>query len=152
LHRQTPFELAVTSFDGGQSIKPYCQGETARFVSFQSTADLMGNGSSGSEIFLFDNQPPRNTRQITNCAFGESENPTNVSDGHVVVFDSTSDLASPPSQRCKAPLPTRQIFRATNQQGSLFFEQLTSGNVDCSNPQISTDGFRIVFQCTGDLR
>ncbi|MGH7894890.1 MAG: hypothetical protein ACREQL_09485, partial [Candidatus Binatia bacterium] len=52
LHRQTPFMLALTQLDGGQSFAPFAQGESARWIAFHSLADLMGNGSSGSEIFL----------------------------------------------------------------------------------------------------
>jgi Tol biopolymer transport system component len=153
LHRQTPFLLAITKLPGGNSAAPFAQGEAARFVAFHSFSDLLGNGSGGGEIFLFDNEPPRSTSQITNCAFGSSTNASTVSNGKLVLFDSTSDLAKPASQRCKAELPHRQIFRATIKQGQVGFEQLTNNLTgDCTKPRVSTDGFRTVFECTGDLR
>jgi len=154
LHRQTPFEMYVTKLAGGNSSNPFCQGEAARFISFQSTSDLLGNGSAGSEIFLFDNEPPRSTSQVTNCAFGDSMNSSTVSNGKIVFFDSTSDLAKPASQKCKAPLPRRQIFRATIKQAGVYsFEQVTDNlSGDCTHPRVSADGFRTVFECTGDLR
>ncbi len=153
LHRQTPYELRIDKLPNGQSAAPFSQGESARFIAFHSASDLLGNGSGGGEIFLFDNQPPRSTSQITNCALGASANASTVANGKTILFDSTSDLAKPASQKCKAVLPRRQIFRATIKQATVGFEQLTDNLTgDCTKPRVSADGFKTVFECTGDLR
>ena len=72
LHRQTPFEepIPFPAIQGAQSFRPSCQGQAARWITFDSTSDLMHNGSSGGEIFLWDNDPagPRHLVQVTNCA------------------------------------------------------------------------------------
>src|SRR5262249_18356673 len=85
LHRQTPFKEVLsckssanplaTCLPDTDASHPYQQGSIARWVPFESTTDIMGNGSSGSEIFLFDNNPPRVLYQVTNYPTGESHNP-----------------------------------------------------------------------------
>lgn len=165
-HRQTPFLLEIPfgansedpSFppqaQGIQAFRPFSQGESARWISYDSTSDLLGNGSSGSEIFIFDNQPPRSNGQVTNCALGESTNPANTSNGKTIVFESTSNIASPPSTRCTQLLPARRIFRAQLDKGRWSYDELTGGlgPADCSEPVITPEGFRVTFQCAGDLR
>ncbi len=153
LHRETPFMLAIPGMaaSGTQSEAPFVQGEAARWVAFHSSSDLLGTGSSGREIFLFDNAPPRSLSQITNCAVGESGNPSTVANGKTIVFDSTSDLAAPLSRRCRSELPRRQVFRAVRRQTGIEFTQLTNTNADCRRPRISMDGHKIAFECTGDL-
>jgi hypothetical protein len=92
-HRTTPFLMEIpfqtSSTDpsvppqalGIQEFRPFSQGESARWISFDSTSDLMGNGSSGSEIFIFDNELPRSLSQVTQCAVGENTNPANTANG-----------------------------------------------------------------------
>ncbi len=44
-------------------------------------------------------------------------------------------------------------MRATIKQGQIGYEQLTNDlNGDCTSPRVSADGFKIVFECTGDMR
>ena len=157
LHRQTPFiePIPFPAIDGVQSFRPFCQGEAARWIAFDSTSDLLHNGSGGGEVFVWDNDPagPRHLVQVTNCATGSSQDASTVADGKVVVFDTTSDLNKPKAQQCIAPLAHRQIMRATIKQGQIGYEQLTNDlNGDCTNPRVSADGFKIVFECTGDMR
>ena len=159
LHRQTPFEepIPFPAIQGAQSFRPFCQGEAARWQTFDSTTDLMHNGSSGSEIFLWDNDPagPRHLVQVTNCALGDSRNPADDATGATIVFESTSNLADPPSTRCTQMLPTRRIFRAQQENGAFVYDELTDGlnpAADCSNAVITAEGFRVAFQCVGDLR
>jgi hypothetical protein len=102
LHRETPFELTLSCRSSADPVGTCVRTRTrpirsprapvARWIAFESTTDIMGNGSSGSEIFLFDNNPPRSLKQITNVPTGESHNPSSVANGGTVVFDSTSDL------------------------------------------------------------
>ena len=157
LHRQTPFlePIPFPAIDGVQSFRPFCQGEAARWIAFDSTSDLLHNGSGGGEVFVWDNDPagPRHLVQVTNCATGSSQDASTVADGKVVVFDTTSDLNKPRAQQCIAPLAHRQIMRATIKQGQIGYEQLTNDlNGDCTSPRVSADGFKIVFECTGDMR
>src|SRR5262249_5354873 len=159
LHRQTPFlePIPFPALPGAQSFPPFSQGESARWIAFDSTSDLFGNGSSGDEIFLWDNDPagPRHLVQVTNCAVGDSSNPATVSNGKSVVFESTSNLAAPPSTRCTQLLPTHRIFRAQVVKGAFAYDELTAGlnpAADCSNAVVDAKGFKVAFQCTGDLR
>jgi hypothetical protein len=159
LHRQTPFiePIPFPAINGVNSLRPSCQGDAARWIAFDSTSDLLGNGSGGSEIFLWDNDPagPRHLVQVTNCAAGNSANPADDANGKTVIFESTSNLADPPSTRCTQTLPTRRIFRAQQVQGQLAYAELTGGldpAADCSNAVITADGLRVAFQCVGDLR
>jgi hypothetical protein len=159
LHRQTPFlePIPFPAINGVQSFRPFCQGDAARWQTFDSTSDLMHNGSSGDEIFLWDNDPagPRHLAQVTNCAVGDSRNPAADANGKIVVFESTSNLAAPPSTRCTQLLPTHRIFRAQQVKGAFAYDELTAGlnpAADCSNAVIDEKGFRVAFQCTGDLR
>ena len=159
LHRQTPFlePIPFPAINGVQSFRPFCQGDAARWQTFDSTSDLMHNGSSGDEIFLWDNDPagPRHLVQVTNCAVGDSRNPAADANGKIVVFESTSNLAAPPATRCTQLLPTHRIFRAQQVKGAFAYDELTAGlnpAADCSNAVIDEKGFRVAFQCTGDLR
>ena len=127
LHRKTPFEepIPFPAIQGAQSFRPSCQGQAARWITFDSTTDLMHNGSSGSEIFLWDNDPagPRHLVQVTNCAAGNSANPADDANGKTVVFESTSNLGDPPSTRCTQALPTRRIFRAQQVKGQFAYDE-----------------------------
>ena len=82
-------------------------------------------------------------------------NPADDANGKTVVFESTSNLADPPSTRCTQALPTRRIFRAQQVKGQFAYDELTGGlnpAADCSNAVITAEGFRVAFQCVGDLR
>jgi hypothetical protein len=165
-HRTTPFLMEIpfqtSSTDpsvppqalGIQEFRPFSQGESARWISFDSTSDLMGNGSSGSEIFIFDNELPRSLSQVTQCAVGENTNPANTANGKTVVFESTGNISAPVSTRCTQLLPARRIMRAQFNQGVWAYDELTGGlgPADCSEPTITAEGFRVAFQCAGDLR
>src|SRR5215470_15499257 len=74
LHRFTPTLFDITSFDGGNSDKPKSQTLSARWSTFESTADLFHNGTTGQQIFLYDLQPPRALFQVTRFAH-DSANP-----------------------------------------------------------------------------
>src|SRR5262249_56289444 len=120
----------------------------ASWIAFDSTSDLMQNGSAGDEIFLWDNDPagPRHLVQVSNCAVGESTNASTVSNGRTVVFASTSNLGAPPSTLCTQLLPTHRIFRAQQAQGAFAYDELTGGlnpAADCGNAVVDAMGFRI---------
>ena len=117
----------------------------------------MHNGSGGGEIFVWDNDPagPRHLVQVTNCAAGTSANPRTTPNGKTVVFESTSDLDDPPSTRCTQTAPDPAHLPRAAGQGQFAYDELTGGlnpAADCSNAVITADGFRVAFQCVGDLR
>src|SRR5262245_23366362 len=152
LHRETPFELTLscrssadpvgTCVPNTDATHPFAQGAVARWIPFESTTDIMGNGSSGSEIFLFDNNPPRSLRQITNVASGESHNPSSVANGGTVVFDSTSDLKN-------QGITSKQIFMWDRQSNQ--FTQLTTGAGNSVRPRVSALGNLVAFESDSDL-
>jgi hypothetical protein len=159
LHLQTPFlePIPFPAIQGAQSFRPFCQGQAARWQAFDSTSDLMHNGSSGDEIFFWDNDPagPRHLVQVTNCAVGDSSKPADDANGQVIVFESTSNLGAPPATRCMQLLPSRRIFMAQQVNRAFAYQELTAGldpAADCSNAVITSDGLRVAFQCAGDLR
>src|SRR5262245_34132413 len=165
-HRTTPFLMEIpfqtSSTDpsvppqalGIQEFRPFSQGESARWISFDSTSDLMGNGSTGSEIFIFDNELPRSLTQVTQCPVGENTNPANTANGKTVVFESTGNISAPVSTRCTQLLPAHRIMRAQFNNGVWGYDELTGGlaPADCTEPTITAEGFRVAFQCAGDLR
>ncbi len=142
LHRQTPFLLDLTPVQGATASLPQAQGEVARWITFESTSDLLGTGSSGSEIFLFDNEPPRSLGQVTNCATGDSRNPSTGGSGSFVAFDSSCDLLN-------RGIAARQIFVWNRRFGQ--FQQLTDGPLDSSRPRVDQEGNMVVFQTKSDL-
>src|SRR5262249_50941104 len=157
LHRQTPFEepIPFPAIQGVQSFRPFSQGESARWIAFDSTSDLFHNGSSGDEIFLWDNDPagPRHLVQVTNCAVGESSNPATVSNGKSVIFESTSNLAAPPSTRCTQLLPTHRIFRAQVVRAGFAYHEITAGlnpAADYRNAFVDAKGVNVVVQYASD--
>jgi len=141
VHRETPFLFNMTKFPGGNSTRPFVNAEIAGWVSFESTSDLMGNGSNGSEIFLQDMNPPRALWQVTNHPTGNSNNAS--VGAKLVAFDSTSDLLG-------RGITKRQIFLWSQKSG--FFRQLTNGNADSSKPVIDRDGNVIAFESKADLQ
>jgi Tol biopolymer transport system component len=142
LHRQTPFLLDMTPVDGATSSLPMAQGEVARWIVFESASDLLGTGSSGSEIFIFDNEPPRSLGQITNCPAGDSHNPSTGGSGSFVAFDSSCDLLG-------RGISARQIFIWNRKFGQ--FQQLTNGPKDSVRPRVDQEGNMVVFQTDSDL-
>jgi Tol biopolymer transport system component len=152
LHRETPFMLTIscrstadpigTCVPNTDASHPFAQGEVARWIGFESTTDIMGNGSSGSEIFLFDNNPPRNMRQVTNHPTGDSRNASTVSNGSTMVFDSSSDLRN-------NGITARQIFMWDRESGQ--YTQLTNGTADSVRPRISGSGNLVAFESAADL-
>jgi Tol biopolymer transport system component len=152
LHRQTPFMLVLSCKSSANPLatclpdmfasNPYQQGSIARWVPFESTTDIMGNGSSGSEIFLFDNEPPRALFQVTNYPTGDSHNPASTSNAGTVVFDSNSDFLH-------HSITARQIFTWDKQTGNIG--QLTNFAADSTRPRISNSGNVIAFESKADV-
>ena len=145
IHRETPFMVNLSSylFPGiaGDSCCVNAQGESPRWSVFESSTDLMGNGSTGREIFIFDLQVPRSLGQVTNFN-GDSNRPTVNQGGTFVAFDSAADIKNTGST-------ARQIFLWNRKFAS--FSQLTFGTLDSTRPNLNNEGTFVTFQSDADL-
>jgi Tol biopolymer transport system component len=142
-HRDTPFLVPLSAYPGGDSQRPSSSRGEPKFVVFDSSSDLMGNGSApGRQLFLFDFRIGiRVLSQITNTP-GDSRSGSVDSDGEWVAFDSNADILGNGNAQ-------RQIFlweRATTS-----FVQLTDNQAVASErPFVDEQGAWIVFT-SGDL-
>jgi len=145
IHRQTEFLVNPSGFSkfvGGNSTHPAAAKGEPGFVAFESTSDLLGNGSVGKQIFFFDMHKPRSLAQITHHN-GDSANPSLSKEGALVVFDSSADILQTGSS-------ARQIF-LWKHDASHEFVQLTYGNRDSIKPDISQDETTVIFESEADL-
>ncbi len=142
LHRQTPIKFPITAKPGGNSHRPFTEGAVSRFITFESTSDLLGNGSSGPEVFLYDLAPPRSMAQVTNFPVGESRNPSVDAGGQTVAFDSTADILNIGNT-------TRQIFTWNRHFGT--YRQITFGTAPSQRPVVNFGGDDLVFESEADL-
>ena len=135
-HRQTPFELEipfqVASDDpsippqalGIQTFRPFSQGESARWIAFDSTvATCWATGAAAARFSSSTTSRRARTARSPTAHPGTAPHrrqhqPGNTSNGKTVVFESTSNLAAPPSTRCTQPLPaTADLPRASSTRG-----------------------------------
>jgi Tol biopolymer transport system component len=112
-----------------------------RYVVFDSDADLIGSGSTGRQIFLFDLQQRDRTglpslRQITAGA-GDHRHGSTGTRAKTVAFDATPGGVGP-----------RQIMFVTNDGTSVA---LTQGSADSVNPILDDSGRWLVFDSRADL-
>jgi len=166
LHRNLPFLLAVSQRPGTNVNASPSWGDP-HWVSFESTDDLLHNGSRGHQIFLWNskiaaglecqegNVPGPVLRQITRFPEGAAHPDTSES-GRVVVFDSTADLLGNGSRAHKIFMWSRtdRCFSdgpwSDPSGGSMV--QLTNGDADCTRPTINAQslnnaGYIVAFQC-----
>lgn len=141
-HRDTPFLVPLTSHPGGDSARPYASRGEPKFVAFDSSSDLLGNGSAaGRQIFLFDFRIGRRVLgQVTNHP-GDSRNAAVDTAGTWVAFDSNADILENGNA-------DRNIFLWNREQDA--FVQLTSGTAESTGPVMDEQGRWIVFTA-GDL-
>jgi Tol biopolymer transport system component len=145
LHRDLPFLLSVTPVPGDNGNGTPARGQP-QWIAFESTTDLMHNGSTGREIFLYNslNDVTANVPvlgQITNFT-RDSGNPSVGRQGDVIAFDSAADIRNTGNA-------TRQIFLWTRPQNS--FTQLTAGAGTSHHPELDFEAESLVFQSTSDL-
>jgi hypothetical protein len=87
-----PFKPPIRLTNGvGDSTNP-TMSQDGRLVVWQSTADLLGTGSTGSQIFLLDRETGI-LRQLTQAA-GASTLPSIGGGGRFIIFLSTGDFGS----------------------------------------------------------
>ena len=127
-----------------------------RYVAFQSNdADLMAGGGNGfTQIFVKDTQTGMLTLISADASGvagnGHSDNPAISSDGGFVAFDSaaTNLLGTGPGADTNG---VRDVFRKARSTGavvsaSVADDNVTQGNGDSANPDISPDGAVVVFE------
>jgi Tol biopolymer transport system component len=137
-HRKTPTLLQITPNSAGTIANPRWSGY--RYVVFDSDADLLGNSSSGRQVFLFDLQERDRTgllsvNQVSSGA-GGAHGSTGTR-GKSVVFDANPGGVGP-----------RQIMVAPR-GGTVT--AVTNGSADSINPVMDDSGRYVVFESQADL-
>lgn len=135
----------LTNFAGGDSIKPNID-VTRRYVSFQSNADPLGNGSTGWQVFVLDLET-KELKQITNAPSGESTEPSLGFNADYLAFVSTSDLLENGSHQ-------RNLFLYDLRTKTTY--QFTKDSADLGNPTdthhpLATGGTIFFFDTAADL-
>ena len=160
LHRDTPVFVQVTSQTSGDvgQIAAY----TPEYWGFAASGDVVGNGSTGSQIFFFD-LTIRDFQQqqgITQVTFGpyNASNPSMSTRGSavtprlpVMVFEADGGLCGDVRNNCLIRNPTtgRQLFVYDTVSG--IIKQATRINGDARNPQLSGNGHYVMFDSTTDF-
>jgi len=139
-HRKTPTLLQITPNGAGTIANPRWAG--FRYVVFDSDADLLGNSSSGRQIFYFDLQERDRTgllsvHQLTNDA-GDNRHGSTGSRAKVIAYDSLPGGVGP-----------RQIMLVPRLSGAPW--ALTQGAGDSINPVMDDGGRFVVFESQADL-
>jgi Tol biopolymer transport system component len=127
-----------------------------RYVVFQSDdADLIAGGGNGfTQVFLKDTQTEALTLISADASGvpgnGDSGNPVISRDGRFVAFDSVASnlVGSGPGADTNG---VRDVFRKARDTGAIVSasigdDNVTQGNGDSSNPDISSDGSVVVFE------
>jgi len=140
-HYVTPQLLQITPVETAGTI-----GAThwagLRYVVFDTDADLLGTGSVGRQVFLFDLQE-RDLHggpalyQLTNGA-GDSRHATAGKNGRQVVYDAQPDGGGP-----------RQLFLFDRRSGARY--QLTQGAADSVNARMDDAGRTAVFESSANF-
>jgi len=140
LHRRTPALVQVTPMSGAGSVaNPSWSG--FRFMSFDSDADIIGNGNSTRQIFVFDlRQRNRDgslaITQVTSGA-GDYSHATTARRARKVAYDGLDGGG------------VRQIFFANRKTGALT--PVTAGTADSKNPRLDEVGRVMVFESEADF-
>jgi Tol biopolymer transport system component len=139
-HRKTPTLLQITLFGAGSVANARWAG--FRYVVFDSDADLLGNGSTGRHVYMFDLQQRDRTgalalTQMTTGA-GDSQHGSSGSRGKAIAYDVQPGGVGP-----------RQI-RLVKRIGGADWA-LTNGSGDSINPSMDDGGRYVAFQSTADL-
>ena len=152
LHRQTPSLVKVTT-------APSTDAGGAKFIGnsnlavFHADGDLLGNGNSASNIFLFDLKlrAKNHLSGLFQLTFGSqpSRNPTAARRGRSLAFESTADLLGNGSTGLQ--LFGAQKVKVRNHIVPLF--QITKTATGSSfDAHLSENGRFIAFASTADLR
>jgi len=150
LHRNTPPLLQITDAASAEFGDPMFAGRSNVLV-FHSDGDLLGNGNSIPQIFVFDlasrvKKGQLGLFQVTDGAVGSYE-PTGAKRARVLAFHSEDDLLSNGSSG-------RQVFAATKakwKKGQVPLVQVTRGPGESFGAVLSDRGKFVLFSSTDDL-
>jgi hypothetical protein len=151
LHRNTPLFLQVGetpgSIVGGMRFS-----DRSNVLIFHSDADLLGNGNTVPQIFVFDlaSRVKRERQGLYQLTFGNAPSlaPAAARRGRVVAFDSAADLLGTGSTG-------RQIFASSKvkwAKGSVPLFQVTRAGADSFGAVLSPRrGRTVIFSSLADL-
>jgi hypothetical protein len=83
----------ITVSNSGENVVPVMNGR-GRFIAFESTADLTGNGASNRRVFFYDRFNNLLT-PLSPSSVGDNRHPR-ISNGRFVVWDSDVDITTNP--------------------------------------------------------
>lgn len=151
LHNNSPLILQIT--DRPSSMLGAGQFAMAsNVVVFHTDADLLDNGNTVPQIFVFDTAKRvlNGDRALHQITFGTaaSYNPSATARARSLAFESTADHLGNGSTG-------RQVFAARqlrfkSPQGTVL-DQITHGLGESFDPKLSASGRYLVFSSTGDL-
>ncbi|HEY2389474.1 MAG TPA: hypothetical protein VGK30_21170 [Candidatus Binatia bacterium] len=139
-HRKTPTLLQITPNGATNIDNPRWAG--FRYVVFDSDADLLGNGSTGRQVFYFDLQERDRTglQSVHQLTTGASDNRhgSTGSRAKVIAYDAQPGGTGP-----------RQIMLVPRLSGAPW--ALTAGSADSIDPVMDDGGRFVVFESQADL-
>jgi Tol biopolymer transport system component len=140
-HRKTPLVVQVTSHGAGAIMHPGWSGPRYNVI-FDSDADLIGNGNTSRQVFLYDLQERDRTgrpaiHQLT-TGDGDSQRGTAGARSRTIVYDTRPGGVGP-----------RQIYTVDRDTGTT--RAVTQGDADSLNPKVDYSGRFVVFESDADL-
>ena len=140
LHRRTAELVQVTPISGAGAVaNPRWSG--FRFMSFDSDADIVGNGNSTRQIFVFDlRQRNRDgSLAITQVTSGDGDysHASTARRGRKVAYDGLDDDG------------VRQLYFLNRKTGAL--DAITAGSADSKNASLDEVGRVMVFESEADF-
>ncbi|MCC6766612.1 MAG: PD40 domain-containing protein [Deltaproteobacteria bacterium] len=151
LHNNSPLLTQVTDRPS-QTIGGVHFTMASNVMIFHSDADLLSNGNTVPQIFVFDTAKRilKDQRAFYQLTFGSqpSINPSATARARTLAFESAADHLGNGSTG-------RQIFASRlvrfKNPGGLALQQITKGLGESFNPKINASGRYLVFSSTGDM-
>ena len=139
-HRKTDVVVQVTGDGGGTIAHPHWSG--FRYVIFDTDANLVGNGNTTRQVFLYDLEEHDLTGSpaLYQLTTGTDDNQRGDTDirAHTVVYD-----ARP------GGIGSRQLLALDRR--AVTTHAITAGAGDSINPDVDDSGRVAVFESTADL-
>jgi hypothetical protein len=151
LHNNSPLLTQVTDVPS-QTIGSIHFTMASNVLIFHADADLLGNGNTVPQIFVFDTAKRilKGQRAFYQLTFGNqgSINPTATARARTIAFDSTADhLGNGTTGR---QVFASRLVRFKRPEGITLI-QVTKGLGESFNPKLNASGRYVVFSSTGDL-
>ena len=140
-HQITPTLVQITPLSGAGTIANQ-QWAGIRYVIFDSDADLLGSGSTGRQIYLFDllERDLHDTQALFRLTSGPGDNrhATTGKLANAIVYDTQPNGAGP-----------RQLFLFDRQRGDRY--ALTQGTANSLNARMDNSSRLVVFESDADF-